>query len=282
MNHEENPKSIKYHVKKYLHKNKRRFHDKIVIDFPAGNGITTKILKNIGSKPLPFDLFPEYFNIEELECKRANIVEGLPVEDASSDYLICQEGIEHFSDQLASFKEFNRVLKKGGGLIITTPNYSGLRAKMSYLLSESERFNSIIAPNELDSIWMSKQDITNEIYYGHIFLIGILKLRCFGKLSGFKIKHIQSTRVKTTSLVLLILFYPFILLSNWITYRKRLRKNKDFDDKTKREVYNEIFRLSVNPKILVDGHIFVEFEKEKEINEIAKDLKSNHKEFGTT
>ncbi|MGB0887585.1 MAG: class I SAM-dependent methyltransferase [Vicingaceae bacterium] len=39
------------------------------------------------------------------------------VKDASSDYLICQEGIEHFSDQLASFKEFNRVLKKGGRLI---------------------------------------------------------------------------------------------------------------------------------------------------------------------
>mgnify|MGYP001428065201 CR=1 FL=1 len=71
-------------------------------------------------------------------------------------------------------KEFNRVLKKGGGLIITTPNYSNMRAKMSYLLSESERFNSILAPNELDSIWMSKQDITNEVYYGHIFLIGIL------------------------------------------------------------------------------------------------------------
>ena len=89
-------------------------------------------------------------------------MEGLPVEDAFADYLICQEGIEHFSDQLASFKEFNRVLKKGGGLIVTTPNYSSLRAKMSYFLSESERFNSIIAPNELDSIWMSNEDITNE------------------------------------------------------------------------------------------------------------------------
>tara|TARA_B100001113_G_C21022676_1_gene584227 strand:+ start:112 stop:960 length:849 start_codon:yes stop_codon:yes gene_type:complete len=282
MNYEENPKSIKYHVKKYLHKNKRRFQNKIFIDFPAGNGITTRILKEIGAKPFAFDLFPEYFNIKGLNCKRANIIEGLPVDDAFADYLICQEGMEHFSDQLASFKEFNRVLKKGGGLIVTTPNYSSLRAKMSYFLSESERFNTIIAPNELDSIWMSNEDITNEIYYGHIFLIGILKLRCFGRLSGFKIKHIQSTRVKTTSLFLLILFYPFILFSNWITYRTRLRKNKNFDDHTKREVYNEIFKLSINPKILVDGHIFVEFKKEKELSEIGKDLKSNHKEFGVT
>ena len=45
-----------------------RVDDKTVIDFPAGNGITTNILKEIGAKPIPFDLFPEYFNIEELEC----------------------------------------------------------------------------------------------------------------------------------------------------------------------------------------------------------------------
>ncbi len=282
MNYEENPKSIKYHVKKYLQKNRNRFKGKTVIDFPSGNGITSRILRDIDAKPLPFDLFPEYFNIQGLHCKRANINEGIPVDDSSSDFLICQEGIEHFTDQLAAFKEFNRVLNKEGRLIITTPNYSNLRAKMSYLLSESERFNSIIAPNELDSIWMSKQDITDEIYYGHIFLIGILKLRCIGKLSGFKIKHIQSTRIKTTSVFLLILFYPFILASNWITFRKSLKKNKDFNNKIKREVYKEIFKLSINPKILIDGHLFVEFEKEKELNEIAKFLKSNHKEFGIT
>jgi SAM-dependent methyltransferase len=282
MNFEENPSSIKYHVKKYLIKNQDRFKGKTVIDFPAGNGITSKTLKDIGAQPLAFDLFPEYFDIEGLTCTRANISEGIPVDDASSDFLICQEGIEHFSDQLASFKEFNRILTKKGKLIITTPNYSSLRAKMSYLLSESERFNSILAPNELDSIWMSKQSITNEIYYGHIFLIGILKLRCIGKLSGFKIKHIQKTKIKTTSLLLFLFFYPFILVSNWITYKKRMRKNKDFNSDIKKQVYKEIFNLSIHPRILIDGHLFVEFEKEHELNEVANVLKSNQKEFGIT
>jgi SAM-dependent methyltransferase len=282
MNHEENRKSIKYYLKKYLFKNRDRFNGKKVIDFPAGNGITSKNLKEIGAEPLCFDLFPEYFKVEELECHRANINEGIPIDKQTADFLICQEGIEHFTDQMASFKEFNRVLKKGGGLLITTPNYSNMRAKMSYLLSESERFNSILAPNELDSIWMSKQNITNEIYYGHIFLIGILKLRCIAKLAGFKIKHIEFTRVKSTALILTFLFYPFILLSNWITYRRRLSGNKDFDSELKKEVYKEIFHLSINPKILVDGHLFVEFEKTNELNEIASFLKSKHKEFGTT
>ena len=282
MNYEENPSSIKYYVKNYILKNKERFTNKTFIDFPTGNGITSRLLKEIGATPLPFDLFPEYFKIDGLKCERANIAEGIPVENSSTDYVICQEGIEHFSDQLGAFKEFNRVTRKGGGLLMTTPNYSNLRAKMSYFLSESERFNSIIAPNELDSVWMSEQNITNEVYYGHIFLIGILKLRCFGKLSGFKIKHIEPTKVKSTSVIFLILFYPFILISNWITYKKSLKNDNNFKDSIKKEVYKEIFQLSISPKMLVQSHIFVEFEKEKELNEIAKDLKSDHTEFGTT
>ncbi len=282
MNYEDNPSSIKYHVKKYLYKHKDRFKGKSVIDFPAGNGVTSRILKEINAIPLPYDLFPEFFDVEGLSCKRANINEGIPVENGSCEVLICQEGIEHFTDQLASLKEFNRILKKGGSLIITTPNYSNLRAKMSYFLSESERFNSIIAPNELDSIWMSKQDITDEIYYGHIFLIGVLKLRCIAKLAGFKIKHVQPTNIKTTSLLFLILFYPFIVVSNWITYKKRMRKNTDFDSSLKEEVYKEIFKLSTNLNILTNSHIFIEFEKEEEIDNVSKFLKSKHKEFGVT
>lgn len=282
MQHEDNPKSIKYHVKRYLLREAERFRGKTTVDFPAGNGITSRIIQELGGTPLPFDLFPEYFKVPGMTCQRANINEGIPLEQGTADFLICQEGIEHFTDQLHALKAFNKVLKKGGGLIITTPNYSNLRAKMSYLLSESERFNSIIGPNELDSIWMSDQGITKEIYYGHIFLTGIIKLRCLARLAGFRIRHIEFTRAKSTSLLLLPLWYPWILLSNTLTYLKRMRKNKDFDSATKKAVYGELFRLAVSPKLLVDGHLFVEFEKECEVDEVAENLKSQHKEFGST
>ena len=282
MKYEDNPRSIKYHVKQYLLNNANLFKGKRIIDFPAGNGVTSKLLKEVGADPIPFDLFPEYFELDDIECKRATITSGLPLEDHAADGLICQEGIEHFSDQFGAFKEFNRVLKPDGLLLITTPNYSNLRSKLSYLLSESERFNSTMPPNELDSIWMSQQHISSEIYFGHIFLIGIQKLRALGKLSGFKMKDFHFTRAKTTSLLLLPLFYPFIVLSNWITYKKNLRKNKDYDDATKKSVYREVYKLSINPKILVSGHLMVEFIKEQESGNVFTDLKSKHKEFGTT
>ncbi len=61
-----------------------------------------------GANVEAFDLFPEYFMLKNIECKRANIIDKIPVADNYADMLICQEGIEHFSDQLKTFKEINR------------------------------------------------------------------------------------------------------------------------------------------------------------------------------
>lgn len=282
MNYEDNPNSIKYYVKRYLLSNKENFKNKIIVDFPAGNGVTSNIIKNIGATPLAFDLFPEYFNVENIKCERAEIAKGIPLKNSVADALICQEGIEHFQDQLQAIREFNRVLKLNGTLLITTPNYSNLRAKFSYLLTESERFHSIMPPNELDSVWMSEQNISNEIYFGHIFLIGVQKLRVLAKLSGFKIKKVYSTKLKTTSLLILLLHYPLIYFSSLITFRKSLSKNYLYDIETKRRVYKEIFKLNISFKILTNSHLMIEFEKEADFNEVGKLLKSTHNEFGVT
>lgn len=282
MHYEDSPRSIKYYVKRYLIENAAAFAGKRVVDFPAGNGVTSRIARELGANPIPLDLFPEYFTAEGIECRRANIAAGLPLEDASADVLICQEGIEHFSDQMQAFREFNRVLRPGGTLLVTTPNYSNLRSKLSYLLSESERFGSIAPPNEIDSIWMSKKELTDEIYYGHIFLLGIQKLRVFGRLSGFRIKKIHATKPKSTSLWLLPACYPFILLTNLLSYRKSLRKNTTHSRQDAKRIYGEILRLAINPRILVDGHLMVEYEKEMESAEVVADLKSKHQEFGLT
>lgn len=282
MNYEDNPDSIKLYVKQFLAQHKNEIKGMKVIDFPAGNGITSRIIKDNGGEAIAFDLFPEYFNVEGISCNRATISEGLPVADQFADMLICQEGMEHFSDQLQAFKEFSRVLKKKGTLLITTPNYSNLRSKLSYLLSESERFGSTMPPNELDSIWMSKQDSAKEIYYGHIFLIGIQKLRLFAKLSGFKIRKIHKTKTKSTSVFLFPFIYPFIFLFNWLTYRKNLKLNSVYLDGTKKKIYKEIFDLSVKPNLLLDSHLMIEFEKEKNVEEVTDDLKSQHKDFGIT
>jgi SAM-dependent methyltransferase len=276
MKAEDNPKNIKYYIKRFLLDRTDEFKNKKIVDFPAGAGVTSRILKEIGANPIAMDLFPEYFDIDGLNCTRANINDGLPLENQSVDGVICQEGIEHFSDQIFALKEFNRVIKKGGTLIITTPNYSNIRAKLSYLLSESERYNDLMPPNELDSIWLNEQNLTKEIYYGHIFLIGVQKLRTLAKLSGFDIKAYHPTNIKPTSTLFFPFIYPFIYLSNLYTYRKNLKKNTLYSKEVKKTVYKEIFNLAVNPRILISGNLMFEFVKTMEHTEVAKDLVSKY------
>lgn len=266
-------------MKKFLLLNQDRLKGKVVVDLPAGNGLTSKLLNEIGCVVRPFDLFPEYFDVDGLTCHRANVLDRIPMEDSTADVVICQEGIEHFTDQFKALQEFNRITRKGGSLIITTPNYSNLRARMSYFLSESERFNSIMPPNEIDSVWMNDQSVSSEIYFGHVFLIGIQKLRVLARLSGYRIKTIQPTRAKSTSVVLLFLHYPWIWLSNYVTYRKNVKKDKGYPMSFQKDVYWEIFKLSINRTVLTHGHIFVEFEKIEDADKVMSGLKSVHSDF---
>ena len=265
--HINSPKSIKYYIKKFIYDNQSKLKDKVVVDIPAGNGSTAEMLVDVGAKVKAFDLFPEYFMLDSLECQRADIIQGIPMDDESADYAICQEGIEHFSDQIKVFKECNRILKKGGKLIITTPSYSSLAAKMSYLMYESETPKKM-PPNELDDIWMSDKSITNEIYHGHIFLVGLQKLRVLGRLSGFKISELRMTMVSKKSVFLLPFFYPFILLRSYLIYSKRMKKNKSVSKEYKRSIYQEQLRINTSIKNLINKHTFIIFEKEKQHQDV--------------
>jgi len=265
--HVENKKSIKFYVKRYLLRNRSAIANKTVVDVPAGNGATTEILREIGANVKAYDLFPEYFMLEDHTCERADIIEGLPLKQHSADMLICQEGIEHFSDQIKVFREFNRLLKNGGKLLITTPSYSNLAAKFSYLLFESEN-NKKMPPNEIDDIWMSDKSLTDEIYHGHIFLLGLQKLRVIGKLNGFKVKSIEYVRLSKGSIFLFPILYPFILLFSYLAYWKNMRKDKGLSQEQKKAVYDEQLKINTNPSNLLNRHIFVVFEKEAQASEV--------------
>jgi SAM-dependent methyltransferase len=271
MQYEDNTNSIKYHVKK--------FKNKVVIDAPAGAGVTSRILKEAGAVVHAYDLFPQYFKVDGLTCERANIMESIPVADNFADVLVCQEGIEHFSDQYRVFQEFNRVIKQNGSLLITTPNYSNLQSRLSHFLFETEYFLKMMPANEADSVWMADGSLCREIYLGHIFLIGIQRLRLLAKLSGFKIKRIIFTYPKTTSLVLLPFAYPFIWLASWCTYRKSIREPSSTPMILRQQIYREIMQLNTSPRILVDKYLFVEFEKEAPLETVRHTLYSQHRTF---
>lgn len=48
-------------------------------------------------------------------------IAAIPVDDGSFDAVLCTEVLEHVPDPLAALREFYRVLKRGGELILTAP-----------------------------------------------------------------------------------------------------------------------------------------------------------------
>ena len=251
-------KEIKEHVSRVLEEKRSALLGERAVDFPAGNGVTSVVLKNLGSDVIAVDLFPELFRVEEVRVERGDLSLTFPFADGTFGFAVCQEGIEHVGNQDHVFREFARILKTGGNLVMTTPNYSNLKSKLSYLLCESEAFGRIMPPNEKDTVWLSPASSSGEpprIYFGHCFLTGFFRLRLFAKLAGLELTRIHDSRVNSTSLLLFPLLYPLICISAWKTSRRFRRKTGQV------ALARELLRWMVSPRLLLENHLILEFTK---------------------
>ena len=232
------------------------------------------MLRDLGFAVAPFDLYPFQFKVDGLECRKADLSEGLPQPDSSADYLVCEEGIEHIPDQLALMREFSRVLRIGGTLFVTTPNISCLRSKASNLFNESEYFRRL-PPSELDAVWFSEG--SEKLYYGHLFLINFSRMCMFARLNGFELVRAHPNKVNWPS-VLLSPLWPLLAISNLeAAFSESLRRRKQGFG-TMWRTYSAIALRNLSPSILFCKHLFVEFRKVADADEAARKLRGKHHE----
>ncbi len=250
-------REIKEHVRRILNEKAGHLDGAKALDFPAGNGVTSEQLASLGARVRALDLFPELFRIPDIPVHRGDLSDVFPLESNSLDFAVCQEGIEHVGNQEHVFQEFARVLRPGGRLLMTTPNYSNIKSKLSYLFCESEAFGRIMPPNEHDSIWLSPPTPGEQprVYFGHCFLTGFFRLRLFAKLAGFRLTAIHDSRVNTTSLLFFPIVYPFVLFQSWKTARRFKRKAGPT------ELADELFSWMISPRLLLENHLILEFER---------------------
>lgn len=270
------PGDIEFYVANYIRDNKELFKNKVCIDSPAGQGVTSRVLHEVGADVKAYDIFPEYFKFDKVNCEYADLTKKIPLEDNSADIIICQEGFEHICDQEAVFKEFNRVLKNNGRLFVTVPNYSNIKSRLSYLLFESECYGREMPCNEVDTIWhVSNNNCSGKIYYGHAFLSGVQKLRFLGKVCGFSIVDIIKTKLNKTSLYFFPLFFPFIYFVSLRTYLYAKRKGKESNKINYKSIYKECFEMNINYKVLLCKNLFIEFRKIHTILDAKTEIAEN-------
>lgn len=93
-------------------------------------------------------------------------ITNIPEPDASFDAILCSEVLEHLPDPNAALKEFSRLLKKDGILIVTAP-FCSLTHQAPYFFSTG--FSKFYYQHCLDSLGFENIDTaTNGTYFEYL------------------------------------------------------------------------------------------------------------------
>ena len=129
-----------------------------------------------------------------------------------------------------------------------------------------------VAPTEIDSVWFSDKG-SDRLYFGHLFLVGVQHLQTICTLSGFEVTDRLKTNLGNTSVILGVLFYPFMALASLMSYTSYKKKNTHVDKDRRYSILWKRVKLNLSPTALFYKHIFWVMKKEKEYSEVIEDLK---------
>ncbi len=180
-----------------------------LLDAPAGPGLLSHEAHQLGYQPLAADIDGSLFILPWVKYRKLDLNRPLPLRQGAFDYVVCIEGIEHVEDQYLLAREFARVLRRGGRLLITTPNISNLTSRLYCLLTG---FDSA-APRPLDP--------TKAVpYMDHINTVPVPRLEYLLERAGLRVEQVRASHLRKGSLLLLPFFYPFLLLTGaWALLR---------------------------------------------------------------
>ena len=169
------------------------------LDFPAGSGRLSWWLHKKEFEVIAGDSLPENFQNPEIPIVRGDLDGKFPFADSSFDYAFCIDGPEHVENLYHTFREFARILKPDGKMVISYPNYSNIESRLRTI------FYGVLEPVEPRKHIETKQsrDIKNN---GHINRVPYALLRMALEYAGFRIEHITSEKTKRNQLFLLPLF----------------------------------------------------------------------------
>lgn len=152
----------------------------------------------------------------------------------------------------------SRILKPKGRLIITTPNISNLRGKLSNFLVESEYYRRMPG-NEVLNVFPVPGGREVPIF-GHVFLIGAQRLRTLARVAGLRLVKTHPVKISRLSMMMGVL-YPLLFLINDFLYFDVLRKTSPDDMARAKETFREIVKLNLNPHVLCGKSLIFGFEK---------------------
>jgi len=197
----------------------------VLLDVPAGEGALAARLIDEGFEVRCCDLYPEIFRLENVEIRRGNLDAELPYSEGSFDYVICLEGLEHIENPQQAMREFARVLKPGGHLIVSVPNILNIEERLKWLLyGYTSHFKPIsrAASERLANEYDGRVEIA-----AHVNPIGYSELRHILEKNRFEIMSLHRDKPKSNAWAYWPLVMTIRLIARLTPTQKRAERWTD-------------------------------------------------------
>ena len=204
-----------------------------LLDVPSGPGYFAKQAGENGFDAVAAEIDESLHVLPGVSYVNANMGDKLPFPDASFDYVVSIEGIEHTENAFRFLRECARVLKPSGMMFLTTPNVSSLQNRLLFLITGSHDNPPGPIRSDLPNLFMS-----------HINLLPFQRLEAFFRFSGFTIEELHPWKLRPMSLFLYYLLYPF---TRW-RYAKAF--NKSYAGKPEEARYRKIFDMYLSKEVM--------------------------------
>lgn len=209
-----------------------------IFEASAGSAILSRQLKDQGHQVAISNYYPQGF--QDIEEHHADLNKPLDLPDNTFDVIICREVIEHVESVPHTLREFHRILKDGGTLILTFPNRLQIRSRFLHLFSGFYR--GMKSPINLDV----------PLGEAHINLIGYPEMDYFLRKLGYSIESVDASYFQASDKIFLLL-KPLIALTTHY-YLLKYKKKAQEHDKTKPE--NVAYNRSIAKTLLSNALFF--------------------------
>ncbi|HLA94485.1 MAG TPA: class I SAM-dependent methyltransferase [Pyrinomonadaceae bacterium] len=215
-------------VESILHNAKRGS----LLDVPSGEGALAKRLKDLDFDVTCCDLYPQIFKLEGVENRQGNLDDKLPFDDTSFDYVVCVEGLEHIENPANAIREFTRLLRPNGTLIVSVPNIMNIEERLKWLFSGYTSHFKPLSAEARETI--SKEFGGMEEIALHVNPIGYSEVRFLLEKNGFEIEKLYIDKPKKNTWAFLPIAAVIRLVSKLTSESKR--KSRWTDELNSNEV----------------------------------------------
>lgn len=177
-----------------------------LLDVPAGEGALAARLIAAGFEVSCCDLYPEIFRLDGVSISQGDLNGELPFGNRSFDYLTCLEGLEHIENPQQAIREFARMLRPGGTVIVSIPNILNIEERLKWLLYG---YTSHFKPMTRTHVARLRAEYDNrEEIAAHVNPIAYSELRYILEKYGFQIVGVHRDKPKSNAW----LYWPIVLL----------------------------------------------------------------------